>query len=108
MYDGSLTLFETLFCDDGQLAVDRALAELRAGRPIVVEAPDGPQIMAAFDAIAPSVLEAFARLGNGALPRGLRYRASDPESFWMLLVSDATRGRSWRASSRRRLPCQGA
>ena len=67
MYDGSLTLFETLFCDDGQLAVDRALAELRAGRPIVVEAPDGPQIMAAFDAIAPSVLEAFARLGNSVL-----------------------------------------
>jgi GTP cyclohydrolase II len=66
LYD-SLTPFETLFQDDGQLAMDRALAELRAGRPIVIEAPEGPAILAALDAVAPSVLDAFTRLGDGDL-----------------------------------------
>ena len=57
--------FESLFRDDGQLALDRALAELRAGRPIVIESPEGPAVVAALDAVAPSVLDAFTRLGNG-------------------------------------------
>ena len=64
MYDNCKP-FETLFRDDGQLAMDRALAELRAGRPIVIDAPDGPAIVAALDAVAPSVLEAFTRIGDG-------------------------------------------
>jgi GTP cyclohydrolase II len=57
--------FESLFRDDGQLAVDRGLAELRAGRPIVIETPDGPAVVAALDAVAPSVLDAFTRPSEG-------------------------------------------
>jgi GTP cyclohydrolase II len=57
--------FESLFQDDGQLAMDRALSELRAGRPIVIETPEGPAVVAALDAVAPSVLDAFTRLGDG-------------------------------------------
>lgn len=66
MYNSSKP-FESLFRDDAQLAMDRALAELRAGRPIVIEAPEGPAIVAALDAVAPSVLDAFARLGHGGM-----------------------------------------
>jgi GTP cyclohydrolase II len=64
LYD-SWKPFESLFHDSGQLAMDRALAELRAGRPIVIEAPDGPAVVAALDAVAPSVLDAFTGLGDG-------------------------------------------
>src|ERR1700741_5639335 len=45
--------------------MDRALSELRAGRPIVIETPGGPAVVAALDAVAPSVLDAFTRLGDG-------------------------------------------
>jgi GTP cyclohydrolase II len=64
LYNSS-TPFEALFRDDAQLAVDRALAELRAGRPIVIEAPEGSSVVAALDAVAPSVLETFTRPGEG-------------------------------------------
>src|SRR5579862_9087473 len=57
--------FESLFRDDAQLAVDRGLAELRAGRPIVIETPDGPAVVAALDAVAPSVLDAFTLPSEG-------------------------------------------
>ncbi len=88
MYNSSQP-FESLFCDDGQLAVDRALAELRAGRPIVIEAPAGPSVVAALDAVAPSVLDAFTRPGEGnrslvlSLERAkvLGLRASGPVAF---------------------------
>lgn len=63
MYDNSKP-FESLFRDDSQLAVDRALAELRAGRPIVIEGPKGPTVVAALDAVAPSVLDAFSHLSD--------------------------------------------
>ncbi len=57
--------FDSFFRDDGQLAVDRALAELRAGRPIVIETSQGPAVVAALDAVAPSVLDAFTRPCEG-------------------------------------------
>jgi GTP cyclohydrolase II len=57
--------FESLFREDGQLAVDRALAELRAGRPVVIEAAGELTVLAALDAVAPSALSAFTRPGGG-------------------------------------------
>jgi len=64
LYNSS-TPFESLFRDDAQLAVDRGLAELRAGRPIVIETRDGPAVVAALDAVAPSVLDAFTLPSEG-------------------------------------------
>ena len=81
MYDSSMP-FESLFRDDGQLAVDRALAELRAGRPIVIETAEGPAVLAALDAAAPSVLDAFTRPGGGR-----RYLALSPERAKVLGLS---------------------
>ena len=52
------TAFTGLFQDEARLAVDRALAELRAGRPILLESAQGQAMLAAVDAIAPSVFEA--------------------------------------------------
>jgi GTP cyclohydrolase II len=57
--------FARLFRDEAPLAVDRALAELRAGRPIVLDAPRSAAIIAAIDAISSSVFDAFATAGDG-------------------------------------------
>src|SRR5260221_9016975 len=45
--------------DRAQLAVDRAVMELRAGRPVGVDAPDGCSVVAALDGISPSLYDAF-------------------------------------------------
>ncbi|MEA2780360.1 MAG: cyclohydrolase [Rhodospirillaceae bacterium] len=60
----SAKAFERLFRDEAPLAVDRALAELRAGRPIVIQGPRSVAIIAAIDAISPSVFHAFAVAGG--------------------------------------------
>jgi GTP cyclohydrolase II len=74
-------LFEAPFRDHAQLAVDRALAELRAGRPILLEGPvegqtgsaqtgsaqTGSAMIAAVDALSPSLLDGVAGLPDAEL-----------------------------------------
>jgi GTP cyclohydrolase II len=52
--------FSGLFQDEAQVAVDRALAELRAGRPILLDGAQGQTLLAAVDAVSPTVFEAIA------------------------------------------------
>ncbi len=52
--------FAGLFGDEAELALDRALAELRAGRPILLEGAGGPALVAALDAVPPSVFAVLA------------------------------------------------
>src|SRR6516225_3787178 len=62
--------------DNTQLAVDRALAELRAGRPILVEGEERPLVAAAVDAVSPSLFDAVAAGGGGEIVLVLsRFRA---------------------------------
>jgi GTP cyclohydrolase II len=69
-------VFAGPFSDDTQLAVDRALAELRAGRPILVEGERGPLVAAAVDAAAPSLFDAVVAKGGGEIALVLsRFRA---------------------------------
>ena len=56
--DGSV--FAPLFQDGARVAVDRAVMELRAGRPVVVDADDGGTVIAALDGIAPALYDAFS------------------------------------------------
>jgi GTP cyclohydrolase II len=55
-----------MFHDGAQLAVDRAVMELRSGRPIAVGAPDRAAVVAALDGIQPSLYDAFSGSGGGA------------------------------------------
>jgi GTP cyclohydrolase II len=56
--DGSV--FAPLFQDGARVAVDRAVMELRAGRPIVVGGPEGGTVIAALDGIEPALYDAFS------------------------------------------------
>jgi len=49
-----------LFADTSGIAVDRALAELRAGRPVILEGPGTRAMAAAIDDVSPGLYEAFA------------------------------------------------
>src|SRR5262249_34383255 len=69
-------VFTGPFSDNTQLAVDRALAELRAGRPILVEREHGPLVAAAVDAASPSLFDAVAARGGDEIALVLsRFRA---------------------------------
>lgn len=59
------TPFAHLFRDGAQVTVDRALAELRAGRPVAVEGDGGATLVAAIDTISPATFDAFATLAGG-------------------------------------------
>ena len=54
---------QRLFADAGAIAVDRALAEFRAGRPVILEGPGTRVMAAAIDDVSPAVFEAFAAAG---------------------------------------------
>lgn len=60
-----------MFQDRAGLAVDRACAELRAGRPILIEGPgDGAgeaAVVAALDAVPPATFALFAEAADGAI-----------------------------------------
>jgi GTP cyclohydrolase II len=59
------SVFERVLGDRAELAVDRAVMELRAGRPIGVEAPDGVAVVAALDGMPPSLYDAFCNSAGG-------------------------------------------
>lgn len=61
------TLLGRVLSDDAHLAQDRAAAELRAGRPLLVEAAGRLTLTAALDGASPSVFAIFASLANGVL-----------------------------------------
>ena len=58
--DPAWNAFTGLFEDGAQLAVERALAELRAGRPILLEGAQGRAMVAAIDALSASAFAAIA------------------------------------------------
>jgi GTP cyclohydrolase II len=58
--DPAWKAFTGLFQDEAQLAVDRALAELRAGRPILLEGAQSRAMLAAVDALSASAFAAIA------------------------------------------------
>lgn len=53
-----------LFGDASQTAVERALAELRAGRPVVVEAEGRFAMAVAAELVSPALLAAMLRIGG--------------------------------------------
>ena len=53
--------------DDAHLAQDRAAAELRAGRPLLIEAAGRLTLTAALDGASPSLFAVFSNLDNSAL-----------------------------------------
>ena len=61
------TLLGTVLSDDAHLAQDRAAAELRAGRPLLIETAGGVTLTAALDGASPSLFAVFAGLDNGVL-----------------------------------------
>ena len=61
------TLLESALIDDAHLAQARAAAELRAGRPLLIEAGGEATLVAALDGASPSLFSLFAGLEGGAL-----------------------------------------
>ena len=61
------TLLGAVLSDDAHLAQDRAAAELRAGRPLLIEAGGGLTLTAALDGASPSLFSVFSGLNGGAL-----------------------------------------
>ena len=53
--------------DDAHLAQDRAAAELRAGRPLLIESAGALTLTAALDGASPSLFAMFAALDGGVL-----------------------------------------
>ena len=49
--DQAWKAFSGLFQDEAQVAVDRAIAELRAGRPILLDGAQGQVMLAAVEPI---------------------------------------------------------
>ena len=58
------TLLGHVLSDDAHLAQDRAAAELRAGRPLLIEAAGIQTLTAALDGASPSLFQLFAGLGG--------------------------------------------
>ena len=52
---------------DAHVAFDRAAAELRAGRPIIVEGDEGAMLLAALDSVSPDVYATFRTLPDATL-----------------------------------------
>jgi len=69
MRDGSNGAAAALFGAAEHIAVDRALAELRAGRPVVLEAPDGGMLALPVEGLDDGRLAAFRALCAPAQPR---------------------------------------
>jgi len=63
----SLPDFARLFRDRTALAAHRASSELRAGRPILVDAPDGSAVVAALDTASPALFSVFAENESATL-----------------------------------------
>jgi GTP cyclohydrolase II len=61
------TLLGAVLSDDAHLAQDRAAAELRAGRPLLIEAGGRKSLAAALDGASPSLFQLFAGLKHSAL-----------------------------------------
>ena len=61
------TLLGSVLSDDAHLAQDRAAAELRAGRPLLIEAGGRLTLTAALDGASPSLFGLFSGLKDGAL-----------------------------------------
>jgi len=61
------TLLGAVLSDDAHLAQDRAAAELRAGRPLLIEAGGRQTLTAALDGASPSLFQLFASLKGSAL-----------------------------------------
>ena len=57
-------LFAGLAGDETHIAFDRAAAELRAGRPLVVETQDSATLVAALDGVTPHVYGLFREFGG--------------------------------------------
>ena len=58
------TLFAGLLGDETHISFDRAAAELRAGRPVVVETQDSATLVAALDGVTPHVYGLFREFGG--------------------------------------------
>src|SRR3569833_1135839 len=69
--EGSVSDFSTLLgsvlSDDAHLAQDRAAAELRAGRPLLIEAEGRLTLTAALDGASPSLFQLFTGQTGGVL-----------------------------------------
>jgi len=61
------TLLGAVLSDDAHLAQDRAAAELRAGRPLLIEAGGAFTLTAALDGASPSLFQLFAGMDGGVL-----------------------------------------
>jgi GTP cyclohydrolase II len=61
------SLFAGLLGGEKHIAFDRAAAELRTGRPIVIETQDGATVFAALDGVTPNIYELFRGFGGGRL-----------------------------------------
>ena len=61
------TLLGAVLSDDAHLAQDRAAAELRAGRPLLIEAGRDQILTAALDGASPSLFQLFSGLKHSAL-----------------------------------------
>lgn len=61
------TLLGAVLSDDAHLAQDRAAAELRAGRPLLIEAGGLKTLTAALDGASPSLFQLFAGMKDSAL-----------------------------------------
>jgi GTP cyclohydrolase II len=61
------SLFAGLLGDEAHIAFDRASAELRTGRPIVIETQDGATVFAALDGVTPNIYDLFRGFGGGRL-----------------------------------------
>ena len=61
------TLLGAVLSDDAHLAQDRAAAELRAGRPLLIEAGGALTLTAALDGVSPSLFSVFEGLRDGVL-----------------------------------------
>ena len=81
------TAFNTLFGDRAHIAFDRTAAELRNGRPIVIECADGATIVAALDDVAPHLYSIFEGLIGSRLvvsakrAKALGVQATGPVAF---------------------------
>lgn len=61
------TLLGAVLSDDAHLAQDRAAAELRAGRPLLIEAGGRKTLTAALDGASPSLFQLFSGLEHSTL-----------------------------------------
>ena len=62
-----MSTLDTLLGDETLVTLERAMAELRAGRPLAIEAEDGETLAAALDGASPALFASFAALEGAAL-----------------------------------------